>query len=128
MLGSGSVTGDRFLLVEAIRVGRPDQPGRNRWPRCSTSPPGICVPNSLSQDVTSGLGAQAGPGRLREVFTEAGLLPLPLRLVATSPLNMIIQAAYDAGVRKAVRYSSTVVRTPGLCGGETGSRVGRRAP
>ena len=32
----------------------------------------ICIPNSLSQEVGLGLGAQAGEARLREVFASAG--------------------------------------------------------
>src|SRR4029077_7986970 len=32
----------------------------------------ICTPNSLSQEVGLGLGAQAGEARLREVFEQAG--------------------------------------------------------
>ena len=37
----------------------------------------ICTPNSLSQEVGLGLGAQAGEARLREVFEQAGLHALP---------------------------------------------------
>ena len=32
----------------------------------------ICTPNSLSQEVGLGLGAQAGEARLRDVFEQAG--------------------------------------------------------
>ena len=32
----------------------------------------ICTPNSLSQEVGLGLGAQAGEARLREVFNRLG--------------------------------------------------------
>ena len=42
-----------------------------------TASSAICTPNSLSQEVGLGLGAQAGEARLREVFEEAGLHPLP---------------------------------------------------
>ena len=39
----------------------------------------ICTPNSLSQEVGLGLGAQAGEARLRQVFEEAGLHAVPAR-------------------------------------------------
>jgi SAM-dependent methyltransferase len=49
----------------------------------------ICTPNSLSQDVGLGLGAQAGPARLRQVFEEAGFTHF--RKAAESPLNLILE-------------------------------------
>ncbi len=51
---------------------------------------GICTPNSLSQDVGLGLGAQAGEARLREVFAEAGFTIF--RRAAETPLNLILEA------------------------------------
>jgi hypothetical protein len=50
----------------------------------------VCTPNSLSQEVGLGLGAQAGEERLRDVFTEAGFTRL--RRAAETPLNMILEA------------------------------------
>jgi len=50
----------------------------------------ICTPNSLSQEVGLGLGAQAGEGRLREVFAEAGFTHF--RRAAETPLNLILEA------------------------------------
>jgi 2-polyprenyl-3-methyl-5-hydroxy-6-metoxy-1,4-benzoquinol methylase len=50
----------------------------------------ICTPNSLSQEVGLGLGAQAGEARLREVFTEAGFSRF--RRAAQTPLNLILEA------------------------------------
>jgi 2-polyprenyl-3-methyl-5-hydroxy-6-metoxy-1,4-benzoquinol methylase len=50
----------------------------------------ICTPNSLSQEVGLGLGAQAGEGRLREVFEAAGYTRF--RKVAETPMNLIIEA------------------------------------
>ncbi|MEX2537755.1 MAG: class I SAM-dependent methyltransferase [Actinomycetota bacterium] len=50
----------------------------------------ICTPNSLSQDVGLGLGAQAGEARLREVFEQAGFSTL--RKAAETPLNLILEA------------------------------------
>jgi len=50
----------------------------------------ICVPNSLSQEVGMGLGAQAGEARLREVFEAAGYTSF--RRVAETPMNLILEA------------------------------------
>ncbi len=50
----------------------------------------ICTPNSLSQEVGLGLGAQAGEARLREVFDEAGFSQF--RRATETPLNMILEA------------------------------------
>jgi 2-polyprenyl-3-methyl-5-hydroxy-6-metoxy-1,4-benzoquinol methylase len=50
----------------------------------------ICTPNSLSQEVGLGLGAQAGEAKLREVFTRAGFSQL--RRAAETPLNLILEA------------------------------------
>jgi 2-polyprenyl-3-methyl-5-hydroxy-6-metoxy-1,4-benzoquinol methylase len=51
---------------------------------------GICTPNSLSQEVGLGLGAQAGEARLREVFEQAGFSQF--RRAAETPLNLILEA------------------------------------
>jgi SAM-dependent methyltransferase len=50
----------------------------------------ICTPNSLSQEVGLGLGAQAGEGKLREVFEQAGFTRF--RRAAETPLNLILEA------------------------------------
>jgi 2-polyprenyl-3-methyl-5-hydroxy-6-metoxy-1,4-benzoquinol methylase len=50
----------------------------------------ICTPNSLSQEVGLGLGAQAGEAQLREVFTKAGFGHF--RRAAETPLNLILEA------------------------------------
>lgn len=50
----------------------------------------ICTPNSLSQEVGLGLGAQAGEGRLREVFEAAGFEQF--RRVGETPFNLILEA------------------------------------
>jgi len=50
----------------------------------------ICTPNSLSQEVGRGLGAQAGEDQLRDVFEEAGFTRF--RRAAETPLNLILQA------------------------------------
>jgi 2-polyprenyl-3-methyl-5-hydroxy-6-metoxy-1,4-benzoquinol methylase len=49
-----------------------------------------CTPNSLSQEVGLGLGAQAGEARLRQVFEEAGYSRF--RRAAETPLNLILEA------------------------------------
>ncbi|HQR37994.1 MAG TPA: class I SAM-dependent methyltransferase [Blastocatellia bacterium] len=50
----------------------------------------ICTPNSLSQEVGLGLGAQAGEARLRDVFTEAGFSVF--RRAAETPFNLVLEA------------------------------------
>ncbi|HET6581988.1 MAG TPA: class I SAM-dependent methyltransferase [Nannocystaceae bacterium] len=50
----------------------------------------ICTPNSLSQDVGLGLGAQAGEERLRRVFEEAGFARF--HRATQTPMNLIFQA------------------------------------
>ncbi|MDH6279743.1 class I SAM-dependent methyltransferase [Prescottella agglutinans] len=50
----------------------------------------VCTPNSLSQEVGLGLGAQAGEDRLHEVFDRAGYTRF--RKVAETPLNLILEA------------------------------------
>ena len=49
-----------------------------------------CTPNSLSQEVGLGLGAQAGEARLREVFQEAGFRYF--RRATETPINLIFEA------------------------------------
>ena len=48
-----------------------------------------CTPNSLSQEVGLGLGAQAGEERLRQVAREAGFSAL--RRAAQTPVNLILE-------------------------------------
>ena len=55
-----------------------------------TASSSICTPNSLSQEVGLGLGAQAGEARLRQVFEEAGFTRF--RRAAETPLNLILEA------------------------------------
>ena len=50
----------------------------------------ICTPNSLSQKVGLGLGAQAGETRLRRVCTDAGFTRF--RRATTTPFNLILEA------------------------------------
>jgi SAM-dependent methyltransferase len=55
-----------------------------------TASSAICTPNSLSQEVGLGLGAQAGEARMRAVFEEAGFTHF--RRAAETPLNLILEA------------------------------------
>ena len=48
-----------------------------------------CTPNSLSQEVGLGLGAQAGEERLRKVAREAGFSKL--RRASQTPINLILE-------------------------------------
>jgi SAM-dependent methyltransferase len=50
----------------------------------------VCTPNSLSQEVGLGLGAQAGEARLRRVFEEAGFTRF--RRATETPFNLILEA------------------------------------
>ena len=48
-----------------------------------------CTPSSLSQEGRTGLGAQAGEKRLREVVTRAGFQSM--RRAAETPFNLILE-------------------------------------
>ena len=50
----------------------------------------ICVPTSLSQEVGTALGAQAGEARLREVIQKGGFKTVCR--AAETPFNMILEA------------------------------------
>jgi SAM-dependent methyltransferase len=50
----------------------------------------FCTPNSLSQEVGLGLGAQAGEARLRAVFEEAGFKRF--RRATETPFNLVLEA------------------------------------
>jgi len=50
----------------------------------------ICVPTSLSQEVGTALGAQAGEAKLREVITKGGFTQV--RRAMETPFNMILEA------------------------------------
>jgi hypothetical protein len=76
-----------LLLRLLARHGRPD---RYRRVRMYTASSAICTPNSLSQEVGLGLGAQAGPGLLREVVRDAGLTRF--RVAAETPMNLVMEA------------------------------------
>jgi len=50
----------------------------------------LCTPNSLSQEVGTALGAQAGESRLRDITSGAGFGTF--RRVAETPFNMVLEA------------------------------------
>lgn len=51
---------------------------------------GFCTPNSLSQEVGRGLGAQAGQQQLQEILNEAGFSRV--RRATQTPFNLILEA------------------------------------
>jgi hypothetical protein len=50
----------------------------------------LCTPCSLSQEVGTALGAQAGESRLRDIVSGAGYGTF--RRVAETPFNMVLEA------------------------------------
>jgi SAM-dependent methyltransferase len=50
----------------------------------------VCTPNSLSQEVGLGLGAQAGEARLRRVYTDAGFSRV--RWATETAFNLVLEA------------------------------------
>lgn len=81
-----------ILLVEPFAIdGRADNiAGNPMAPLLYTASSTICTPNSLSQEVGLGLGAQAGESRLRQVFAEAGFTAF--RRAAETPMNLVLEA------------------------------------
>jgi 2-polyprenyl-3-methyl-5-hydroxy-6-metoxy-1,4-benzoquinol methylase len=79
------------LLVEPFAIdGRAANVAENPMAAILyTASSAICTPNSLSQEVGLGLGAQAGPARLQEVMQEAGFTRF--RTAAETPLNLILE-------------------------------------
>lgn len=55
----------------------------------------LCTPSSLSQEVGTALGAQAGEARLREIVTGSGFDSF--RRVAETPFNIVLEAKVSAG-------------------------------
>jgi SAM-dependent methyltransferase len=80
------------LLVEPFALdGRPINMAQNPMAALLYSvSSAICTPNSLSQEVGLGLGAQAGEARLRQVFEDAGFTHF--RRATETPLNLILEA------------------------------------
>ncbi|QYG94922.1 class I SAM-dependent methyltransferase [Iamia sp. SCSIO 61187] len=84
--------GGTVLLVEPFAIdGRAANIAENPMAALLyTASSSICTPNSLSQEVGLGLGAQAGEARLAEVFEEAGFSSF--RRAAETPLNLVLEA------------------------------------
>jgi SAM-dependent methyltransferase len=84
--------GGTVLLVEPFALDDrvTNLTGNPMAPLLYTASSCICTPNSLSQEVGLGLGAQAGEARLREVFEQAGFAHF--RRAAETPLNLILEA------------------------------------
>jgi SAM-dependent methyltransferase len=83
-------TGGTVLLVEPFANDNLDEnknPIGRMFYAASTC---ICTPNSLSQEVGLGLGAQAGEGRLRDVFKQAGFSNF--RRATETPFNLVLEA------------------------------------
>jgi hypothetical protein len=80
------------LLVEpfALDERATNQANNPMAPLLYTASSVVCTPNSLSQEVGLGLGAQAGEGRLRAVFEEAGFARF--RKASETPMNLIFEA------------------------------------
>jgi hypothetical protein len=80
-------------LAASLQATRPLTPGSS-WPttaRCSSSSRSLWRSARPTWPRTRwGLGAQAGEGRLREVFEQAGFTRF--RKVAETPMNLIIEA------------------------------------
>jgi SAM-dependent methyltransferase len=81
-----------ILLVEPFAIdGRAANiAGNPMAPLLYTASSTICTPNSLSQEVGLGLGAQAGEARLQQVFADAGFTHF--RRVAETPMNLVLEA------------------------------------
>ena len=82
--------GGTVLLVEPLANDELDQnltPVGRMYYAASTC---ICTPNSLSQEVGLGLGAQAGERRLRHVFADAGFSSF--RRATETPFNLVLEA------------------------------------
>lgn len=79
-----------MMLVEPIageQVEENKHPVGRMFYAASTT---ICCPNSLSQEVGTALGAQAGEGRLTSVLKEASFSQV--RRATQTPFNMILEA------------------------------------
>ena len=82
--------GGTVLLVEPFANDELDQnlnPVGRLYYAASTC---ICTPNSLSQEVGLGLGAQAGERRLKHVFADAGFTRF--RRATETPFNLVLEA------------------------------------
>jgi hypothetical protein len=82
------LAGDGFSYPRGLAGGFDDTASGSRLFYAASTL--ICVPTSLSQEVGSALGAQAGEARLREVITAGGFTKM--RRATETPFNMILEA------------------------------------
>lgn len=78
-----------WMVVEPMAGNRPEEnfnPVGRAYYAFSTL---LCTPASLSQDVGTALGTQAGPDRIRDVVTAAGFGSF--RTVASTPFNNVFE-------------------------------------
>jgi SAM-dependent methyltransferase len=87
--------GGTVLLVEPFALDdRVDNlRGNPMAPLLYTASASICTPNSLSQEVALGLGAQAGEAKLGDVFEQAGFSSF--RRVAETPMNLVLEGRVE---------------------------------
>jgi 2-polyprenyl-3-methyl-5-hydroxy-6-metoxy-1,4-benzoquinol methylase len=79
-----------WMVVEPMAGDRLEENLNPVGRLCYAASTMICVPTSLSQEVGTALGAQAGEARLRELIGGAGFASV--RRAAETPFNMILEA------------------------------------
>jgi SAM-dependent methyltransferase len=82
--------GGTVMLVEPRAGERPEE---NRGPVATlyyAASAAVCTPNAISQGGALALGAQAGPGLLREALAAGGLTQV--RVAAETPFNLVVEA------------------------------------
>jgi SAM-dependent methyltransferase len=82
--------GGTVMLVEPRAGERPED---NRGPVAAlyyAASAAVCTPNALSQPGGLALGAQAGPGLLRDALAAGGLERV--RVAAETPFNLVLEA------------------------------------
>jgi 2-polyprenyl-3-methyl-5-hydroxy-6-metoxy-1,4-benzoquinol methylase len=87
LAGDGTVLLVEPFALDGREVNQRDNPMATLMYVASTA---VCTPNSLSQEVGLGLGAQAGETRLRAVFDAAGFSRF--RRAAETTMNLVLEA------------------------------------
>ncbi len=78
-----------WMIVEPMAGDRLGGQSESRWTLVLRGLYLVCVPTSLSQEVSAALGAQAGEAKLREVVTAGGFRNVRR---ATETPNMVLEA------------------------------------
>jgi ubiquinone/menaquinone biosynthesis C-methylase UbiE len=81
-----------WMIVEPMAGDRPEEnmnPVGRLYYNASTM---ICVPTSLAQEVSEGLGAQAGEAKLSAMIKDAGFSSV--KRATEGPFNMVLEARY----------------------------------